>query len=368
MINVENVYPFLINPTLKVHEEKYLDEHPLGIKHYYNCYGIPYKVLRRGSINIMGGGLRISTNSFVGTSYSFNSKDCVYVDEEVIYVGFISSLCWGHTITDSLARLWWIIDKCLARQFKYLPIYYFSETPIEGNFLQFIELLGISKEKLHRISCVMHFRSIYVPDVCFDNLRVSLSYSLEYVSLVDEIVRNSASLMSPKKIFFIKENSNRQICSKEIVHILEKNGFVSVFPEKHSVSTQIGLIQNADFIVSEESSLSHNFIFCKKGAKVIILRKANTINIYQALINRIRNLDVVYIDCHLSVYNRKQHRGPFFLYANENFCNYFQCEIPSFPYDEFLLYLKLKCGFDILSVSNALDSNYKDILSKLIIA
>ncbi len=367
MIDVENAYSFLKSPTLKAHEDTYLDKHTLEIKHYYDCYGIPYKVLQRGSTNIMGGGLKVSSSIFLGTPYYFNSKDCVSVNEDVIYAGYISSLCWGHTITDSLARLWWIINTSLGKKYEHLPIYYYSETPIEGNFLQFIELLGISKKNLHRISCTTYFKSILVPDACFDNHRISLSYSKEYVSLIDSIIRKCASIESPQKILFIREDSNRQISSKKIIEILETKGFIHIYPERYSVPTQISFIQNAEVIVAEESSLSHNFVFCKDGAKVIILRKANTINIYQALINKLRKLDVAYIDCHLSVYNKLQHRGPFFLYANERFCNYFECDVPPFPYGEFLSYLKIECGSDILSdIGKVVDPNYKDILKTLI--
>lgn len=372
MIDVRYAYSFLQNLTLEAHSENYFEERSLSIKHFNDCYGFPYKILQRGEENIMGGGLKVTSGLFIGTAYECASTPFKEITGDVIYAGFISSLCWGHTITDSLSRLWWLGNSSYVAQYQNLPIYYFSESPLEGNYVELLEFVGISKDRLHRINSITHFQSVYVPDVCFDNHRTSLRYNKDYISIIDKVIGRCLAISRcsisslPKKIFLIKENSKRQICNNEIILTLEKQGYISIHPEKLSVQSQISLMQNADTIVSEESSLSHNFIFCKEGTKVVILRKANTINKYQALINLLKNLNVVYIDCHLSVYNKQQHRGPFFLYANKNFCKYFQRETPPFPYEDFLSYLKNECGTNILDGIHQVDSNYKEIIAELI--
>lgn len=367
MINVEHTYSHLCDLTLKAHQEKFNHPLPLRIQHYDDCYGLPYKVITKRGVNFVGGGLKTSSNHDVGTLYEFECGDVSQeILEDVIYVGHISSICWGHTITDSIARLWWIINDAEKNKYAHFPICYFSETPLSNNYLEFIRLLGVPTNNLYRISQITHFNSVYVPDVCFDNHSVSLKFSNEYVNLINNVINRCSYCATPQRIFLARENSCRQVCSNDIKLILEKKGYVVIYPDKLSVSSQICLFQNAESIVAEESSISHNFIFCKEGTKVIILRKANTINMYQALINQLRKLDVVYIDCHLSICLEQPHRGPFFLYANDNFCNYFQKKMPTFPYKEFKSYLQNKFGVNILPHTYRIDSNYKDIIQKIV--
>lgn len=365
MIDVRYSYPFLQNPTIEAHKENYLEEGPLRINHYQNCYGLPYMALTKGDINYVGGGLKVSDDLHIGTLYDFKSGDCEKVYDDVIFIGHISSVCWGHTITDSIGRLWWTVTE-LKQKYDRLPIYYFSETPLNGNYLEFIKLLGVSLNRFCRISKITRFRSVYVPDTCFDNHRVSLRYTKEYISLINHVIRYGSNMSYPRKFFLMRENSSRQICSSILNQIVIDLGYNLIFPEKLSVSDQICLFQNAESIISEESSLSHNFVFCKEGTKAIILRKANTINIYQALINQLRQLDVVYIDCHLSVCINQRHRGPFFLYANNNFCSYFNQTTPDFPYDEFATYIENACGRDVWNNIHHIEPYYKGIIQKLL--
>lgn len=369
MIDVRYSYPFLQNPTIEAHEDNYLEEGPLYINHYQNCYGLPYMALAKGDINHVGGGLMVSDDLHVGTLYDFEFGDCEKVYDDVIFIGHISSVCWGHTITDSVGRLWWTATE-LKQKYDCLPVYYFSETPLNGNYLEFIKLFGVPLTQFRRLSKITHFRSVYVPDTCFDNYHVSLRYTKEYVSLINHVVNHvlhqGSSISYPRKFFLMRENSSRQICSNALKQIITDLGYKIIFPEKLSVSDQISLFQNAESIVSEESSLSHNFIFCKKGTKAIILRKANTINIYQALINELRQLDVVYIDCHLSICINQRHRGPFFLYANNNFCSYFNQTTPDFPYKEFATYIENECSGNVWDSIYHIDPYYKNIIQQLL--
>ena len=365
MIDVQHTYPLLRNLTLEAHQMDYFNPLPLHIVHHQDCYGLPYKPINKGDINIVGGGLRLACSSGVGTLYDFDEQNSIEITEDIIFVGHISSVCWGHTITDSTARLWWVANNKHAK-LRILPIFYISETPLCGNYLEFIKLLGIPENHLHRLVDITHFHSVYLPDVCFDNHRVSLKFSKEYVSLINKVLNHRSKIPLPKKIFLVKKNSRRQICSEDVYKIITKHGYVMIHPDELSVPDQLSLFQNAESIISEESSLSHNFIFCRDGTKVVILRKANTINIYQALINQLRKLDVAYIDCHLSIMIKQRHRGPFFLYANKNFCEYFQEIEKTFPHEEFVLYLKNEGGENFWKTTLPLDVNYKEIIHELL--
>lgn len=366
MLDFKYTYPFLKDATIAASNECYLESHSLCMAHYTDCYGIPYKTLTRNTFNITGGGLDILDtypNKGIGSLYDYDKDIACEVNENVVFLGYICSTCWGHTITDSLARLWWISKENYSIMYKDALLYYYSEKPLTDNYIILLQLLGVKTENLRYVDSVVHFSSVVVPEPCFINTTTSLRFTKEYVSLIDKLIANCHSTKSYNKIFLSKEDSVRQITSMEIKNILLEEGFTIVYPEKLSVQEQISIMQNAETIVSEESSLSHNFIFCHTNTKVVILRKANTINVYQALINQIRALNVVYIDCHLSVLINPlhPHRGPFFLYANDYFCRYFNKKTLAFPFDEFYTYLQ-----NGVTEDEKWDTLYKDILNNII--
>lgn len=168
----------------------------------------------------------------------------------------------------------------------------------------------------------------------------------------------------------IRPNQSRQFFCKEIFKILETKGYAYVDPLRYSLKQQIAIYNNAREIVVEESSMAHNTIFCREGTKVIILRKCEEINEYQSAINQMRNLDVTYVDCHLSVLTNPviPSGGPFFCYANELFCRCFGVEYKGFPYREFRKWLNYHNWFteDPQTYANRLqwDVEYAEIFAK----
>lgn len=345
--------------------ENYLDSRVLTMTQYSNCYGLPYRTLTKDTFNIVGGGLDFMDTEQpykIGEIYDYDKKTACDIIDTVVFVGYICSTCWGHTITDSLARLWWITNEDYSEKYKDALLFYISEKPLSDNYLSILQLLGVKTENLRIVDSVVHFSSVVIPEPCFNNSLASIRYTLEYITIINRLISINISTKTYQKVYFAKEDSTRQITSIKIKNILSEEGFVTIYPEKLSVQDQISILQNADIIVSEECSLSHNFVFCKDNARVVILRKANTINVYQAVVNQMRKLNVVYIDCHLSILNDPDHphRGPFFLYANDCFCHYFQKESSVFPYNEFYTYLQ-----NGIVKGQKWDARYKEILNKM---
>ena len=65
-------------------------------------------------------------------------------------------------------------------------------------------------------------------------------------------------------------------------------------------------------------------------------------NLYQMLVNGIRDYEVTIIDVHLSWMNNERfpYGGAFFVYANELLCSYLNVPCPSFPWSSFRAYLR----------------------------
>lgn len=85
------------------------------------------------------------------------------------------------------------------------------------------------------------------------------------------------------------------------------------------------MLQHVKSLVATEGSIAHNAVFCRPGTEVIILRKAFYTNDHQYVINQMRELNVTYIDVHLSLFTNDQpNLGPFFLYVNDNLVRFFK--------------------------------------------
>lgn len=352
-MNLEYVYPILRCKTEESNMRDYLYKKRLEVVIYKDVYGLPYRCVTIGdNILVNAGGLQANgemvRNSSIcddwAVGYDFDTTDAVNESQTVVFIGFISD-CWGHAITDSMSKLWWLQTDEYFNKYKDSPIYYWGPKPLNGNFLDLLCLAGVPAEKMHYMNQLTHFRMAIVPDNCYKRLDSEYTprmYTLEYVRLIDVIVEKCSRMISYEKVFMIRPSDSRQYTCKRIYSILKKNNYVFIDPTHCSVNEQVSIFQNAKEIIVEESSVSHNAIFCKNGAKLVILRKCNNINEFQASINRMRNLNVTYIDCNMSVLTRPAlpSEGPFFLYANKEFCRFMGVDYSGFPYDEFRNWLK----------------------------
>jgi len=354
-IDLRYTYHHLIEKTEQsISQNHYLPD-PLKVNVYRKCYGLPFVEQNCNGVYVDGGGLCVNGEIVANTSltsgwqsgYSFDSEDAVVIKEDIIFIGMLCNYCWGHIITDSLAHIWWFHTDEYRTKYSELPIYYWAPRPLCGNYLELMRLAGVPVEKLVYLEQLTYFERAIVPDSCFDQIDGGARiYTKEFISLVDYIVNQANAKMDipidfPEKIYMIRKNQGRQYFCKEIMNVLKAKGYSYIDPLNYPLSQQISLFHHAKEVVVEESSLAHNAIFCQEGTKLIILRKCNVINEYQTAINSMRNLDVSYIDCHLSVLTRDilPSEGPFFCYANDLFCKYFNMKYLGFPYKEFRKWL-----------------------------
>ncbi|WP_201546987.1 glycosyltransferase family 61 protein [Psychrobacter lutiphocae] len=77
------------------------------------------------------------------------------------------------------------------------------------------------------------------------------------------------------KIFVLRNEdsvsryNNRRYNQQEVFSFFKKEGFIGVYPDQLSLSEQIQLFQNADFIVGPTGASWSNLIFASKGMKAI---------------------------------------------------------------------------------------------------
>lgn len=229
---------------------------------------------------------------------------------------------WGHAITDCLKHLWWFRTEEYQKKHKGKKLYYWGPKPLAGNFLELVGLAGVDVTKLLFIDEILLFRSIIVPDISFNYTEGWASQ--EYLDTIDHIV----SAIKPyrkegfDKVFLSERENTRLWGVKSIEKVARSAGYKVYYPGEHSLREQISVLQSVSNVLSFESSVGHNTIFCNPRIKVTMLRKESYPNKYQPIINELRDFDVNTVDASLSIMNDKRYpyAGPFFVYPNDSVC------------------------------------------------
>lgn len=97
--------------------------------------------------------------------------------------------------------------------------------------------------------------------------------SLKY--LRDSFLSQVPPKKHPKRIYLSRTNSSgrRKFNENEIFEVLKKYGFDSITPENYTLTEQISLFNQAEYIVGGSGAAFTNLIFCNKKCKVIIFAK-----------------------------------------------------------------------------------------------
>lgn len=351
MLCEKYIYPSLLKKTQDVSSKSFLDSSPLGVRVYSNCHALPLRQMKNANgEECWGGGLccdgkwifnsGVNYNSL--TPYEYDPNEALFLDEEVIYIGMLSSI-WGHAITDGIQHLWWFSTEEYKNTHQQKRVYYSGEAPLSGNFLELLRLAGLDVSKLCFVDRILRFRSVLVPDSCFVSDYPEIHYHTEYIRTMDYIVANgSVETHHQKKIFLSLPEDPRNWGVSHIERVARKAGYEVVYPARFSLQEQISMLQAAETVMTFDGSVGHNILFCKPGTRIAILRKANYINEYQLLVNGLRDYEMSMIDVHLSWMNNERfpYGGPFFVYANDQLCSYLNVSRPPFPWSAFRAYLR----------------------------
>lgn len=302
----------------------------LSIKVYKNCYALPHRDFKsEDGVQLRGGGLCCDgvwireSGLFIGSlaPYEFNSEETQYVDEDVVFIGCMSTV-WGHAITDCLKHLWWLRTEEYKSKHQWKRLVYWGPEPLDGVFLELIKMADVDVSRLLFIDRPMSFRSVIVPDVSFNYTEGWASK--DYLDTIELITSNSHPyhVKGVEKLFLSERESRRLWGVKSIEKIARSAGYKVYYPGEHSLRDQISVLRSASEVLSFESSVGHNSVFCLPRIKLTILRKASYANRYQPIINQLREFDVATLDASLSIMNDKRYpyAGPFFVYPNRAVC------------------------------------------------
>ncbi|MEG4346626.1 tetratricopeptide repeat protein [Microcoleus sp. A003_D6] len=145
-----------------------------------------------------------------------------------------------------------------------------------------LKILGIPEEKVLESDRLPHIQAteLIVPSFA-GYLGWPSGWAMDF--LRREFLKGIiASSRYPKRIYISRSKARyrRVLNEEDAIEVLEKSGFVSIWPESMSLAEQIAYFYHADVIVAAHGSGLTNTIFCRQGTKVIELVSPHYISHY----------------------------------------------------------------------------------------
>lgn len=253
---------------------------------------------------------------YVGASPSFSRATCKYVDEDVIFLGPLHRH-YGHFILESVARLWPLMDGRYAD----MKCVYISDEG-EDRFIEFFDLFGLHADRRTRISEPTKFRSVIVPE---QSIRLHDFYHLDYKRTIDRIAKTISPIPNQRVYFSKKARKNdRAIGEAAIERILSKNGFSIYYPELMSIHETLAVLQGCETFVATSGTNIHNSVFTKDGTDCICLNRSEHFHPIQIMIDRMKNLNVTYVDAYVWKAGENWSSGPFLLFPGKYLRNFYR--------------------------------------------
>lgn len=238
-------------------------------------------------------------------------KEIEYIDEDVVFIGALPKH-YGHFILEGLARLWFYLE---ASNRKYRAVYISGQG--EDRFLELFEFFGLNPSDITKIERPTRFRTVIVPE---QSIRLH-DYFHGYYKLTIDRIKTFIEPIRNDKVYFSKQErkNDRAIGEMPFEEVLAKNGYAIYFPERMSLRETVAVLKGAKTFVASSGTNSHNAIFLEDGAMSICLNRSAHFHPVQIMIDRMRDLSVVYIDVFLFPSRKNWSSGPFLLFPTRQF-------------------------------------------------
>ena len=289
---------------------------------FSNATILPLKRFENDNVQFGRGGVVKEDGEYIEKSSieariygAYEVNNCSKKDEKVVYCGYLINH-WGHFLVEAICRLWYFLknDDSIDKYVFFLNEN--EEREIKGNYREFFELLGVWN-KLEIINKPTQYREVIVPELSYKSRTY---YSEEFKNIFDTIADNikvSDSWKKYKKIFLtrsqLKKAQKLEFGMEAIDSFFMNNGYEIISPEKISLSELIFMIRNASECASVSGSLPHNMLFANDKQNLTIIEREVLNNDFQVDFNRLKQLNVTYIDGNIAVYS-VNFGGPFIMF------------------------------------------------------
>ena len=225
----------------------------------------------------------------IDEAYSIERKEIEQSNEEVIWGGAL--IChFGHIITESTSRLWYIIENPDdQRRVVFLKVNTWKVAPW---LFELFALMGLQKDRIVILQKPMQFAKIVVPE---QSSRIKYNYTDKFLLPFRTAVANVEPIDGAKKIFLTRGkdlNSQMYLANQNYFdEFYQARGYTPVAPEKLSMREQIAVITGADEIATFLGTLAHWSLFCRAGVKWTFLTRVDEFTSRQCLINNATGID-----------------------------------------------------------------------------
>lgn len=280
---------------------------------------LPLRRISEDNLLFGRGGVVDANGEYVDSSaierrvqFAYPVQNPEYRDERVVYCGYLVKH-WGHFLVEAVARLWYALESTEKLIFVTDEG---KDACLSGNYKEFFELLGVYN-RIEIINKPARFREVVVPQLGY---KTNAYYSDEYRAIFARIADNVVTpegWTGPNKIY-LSRSRLKGISKKEIGHdmlddFFEKNGYQVIHPQDLSLSSLIMLLKHCSECAAFSGTLPHNMLFAPDGSKLIVVERYALNNEIQLDVNRMKYLDVTYLDANLVVYPVSVGYGPFFM-------------------------------------------------------
>lgn len=234
-------------------------------------------------------------------------KNSNLVFDEVIWMGANFSFSYYHLLYEVLVKFQQIETMKLDKEVPILLDKIVMDIPQYHDLLNMLnkdgrKIIPIEKgtsylvNQLYVISCPNFIPPNFwsIKDVRAEDNLFDLS-SLSY--LRNSLLAYAKPLSFPKRIFLSrrKASGRRPFNEAEVFEVLERYGFVTMFPEDYSIAEQISMFNQADFIAGGSGGAFTNVLFCKPGCKLLCFSNyAFDISIFTTIAKHVE-ADLLYI-------------------------------------------------------------------------
>ena len=203
--------------------------------------------------------------------------------KKAIYLGGNFSWNYYHYIYEILIKFEQIDSLELDSE---IPFLLDKECEKFSQFMELFNLLNKGKRKIIFIDKGKRYfiNELYysscpniIPPEFINNKKIQpkdVLYDLKSLTYIrDNLLKYALKKKFPKRIYLSrkKASNRRKFNEDEIIKILEKYKFITVFPENYSIIDQITLFNNAEFIIGGTGAAFSNLLFCNNSCKIICL-------------------------------------------------------------------------------------------------
>ena len=204
----------------------------------------------------------------------------------------------------------------------------------QKNFSRLLEILEVDVGKLQPIYHPMQFENIIMPDGSFAG-----GFTAEYRETIDRLrdfATKNQKPTSSRKVYYFYGTS--QTGEERLAEYFKSKGYVIVSPEKLTTDEQLNVLINCDSFASTLGSCSHNSLFLRDNAEVILIpRAAKRFTGFQQTVDQVHPLNANYIDSSLSIF--ETFNGPYCFIISEQLKKFFGDTFDGYEEDDFKTFL-----------------------------